>query len=392
MRNGWLVGLMVGACWVGQAWAQGEQWLQYRWSRMGEADYGGGSYQKLELVGVRPAGVGLPEFKSSEPLFAKWTSPLARNGYLWLALDRSRKNGPYDRLYIDANDDGQLSDEPAITPFESSRDYSQFGPVRVVFAGEEGPITYHLNVDCQRSGPERRDLYARSAGWYEGQITVAGAGKKCVLIDYNVNGTFNDKSSSGAVADRIVVGKEKGPTASAFVGNFLEVEGKLYRPEIARDGAFVKIAPASDVAFGAVRLPEGIGEFTAVGENGLFRRQPEGGITRLPVGQYAPYGWASQKKDIPGKKWKLEGSRFREGAGVFQVGAGLEASVTVGEPVKSVLAVQHRGKTHLFSQRLEGKYGESIDLTCGGNRPPAPRLHIKNRDGSYDRAFSFEYG
>ena len=35
---------------------------------------------------------------------------------------------------------------------------------------------------------------------------------------------------------------------------------------------------------------------------------------------------------------------------------------------------------------------ERIELTRNGSQPRAPKLHIKSKDGSYDRSFNFEYG
>ncbi len=48
--------------------------------------------------------------------------------------------------------------------------------------------------------------------------------------------------------------------------------------------------------------------------------------------------------------------------------------------------------THSFRHTLKGRAGERIELTRNGAQPRAPKLHIKGKDGIYDRTYSFEYG
>jgi len=81
--------------------------------------------------------------------------------------------------------------------------------------------------------------------------------------------------------DRIRIGK-KSVRDSLFVGNYIEIDDVLYRPEIASDGAYIKLSKAEDVKFGNIRLPKTITEFSAGGENGLFTLKPEKGTGSIP--------------------------------------------------------------------------------------------------------------
>jgi len=269
--------------------AQDEQWLQYHSERQAWRIVGDMGASNPKVVSEKPQGVELPDFKCDDPFFARWSSPMAASGGLWMAFDRQNKLGrPYDLLYIDSNGDGNLADESAIASYEvdyrSSR-RTTFGPIKLIFKGEDGPVTYHINVEFYNySG--RRNLYVRSAGWYEGTIDVAGAKKHCTLIDQNANGTFNDKSLEADKSDRIRIG-EKGSKDSLFVGNYIEIDDVLYRPEIARDGAYIKLSKAEDVKLGNIRLPETITEFSTGGENGLFTLKPEKGPAHCRWGDIA---------------------------------------------------------------------------------------------------------
>jgi len=371
------------------AFGQEEQRLQYQSSREALSILKDISSYYLKAIFETPEGVALPEFKEDKPLFYKWSSPMAKSGYLLIAVDCNEKGRAHDLLYIDSNGDGSLKDETAVEAYRTESQHSYFGPVKITFEGKDSPITYHLNFRlCDHS---ERPLMVSSAGWYEGTITVAGTKKHCVLIDYDVNGTFNDKSiKSFNKCDRIRVGEE-GTSNTRFVGNYIEIDGALYRLDVARDGACIKLTKAEDVVFGNIRLPETISEFAAGGENGLFILKPEKGAGKLPVGKYRVERWSIERKDEEGSNWKLEGKGFGD-RGVFDVNTEKETELAIGEPATSSLAVSEDSSGYSFNQGLNGQLGERIDLTCNGVRPSAPKLHIKSEDGEYDRTFAFEYG
>ena len=230
-----------------------------------------------------------------------------------------------------------------------------------------------------------------SGGWYEGDITVDGVKKHCVLFDFNANGTFNDKSLNARECDRIRIDKE-GVEGIRFVGNFIDVDGTLYRPEIARDGAFIKLMKANDVRTGEVRVPEAITRFTAGGENGLFILKPKKGIASLPVGTYRINEWMHERKDEQGTPWRLKGGGFFDKGLVIDVVADKAAELSIGEPVISTLSASSRQGTYRFRYNMAGRNGERIELTRNGARPRAPKLHIKSKDGTYDQTYSFQYG
>ncbi len=375
---------------VSQVSAQDEQWLQYHSSREAGRIFGEVRSQTMELSTQQPAGVKLPQFKGQNQLFAKWPTPMVKSGYLWIVLDRTHKQGPYDSLYIDSNGNGSLDDETAAVAYRMDQRIAYFGPVRVIFQVEDGPVTYHLNFRSYQYGTADNRLYISSGGWYEGDITVGGKKKHCVLFDYNVSGTFDDKSTNAGECDRIRIGKQGGQD-TLFTGNYIEVDKTLFWPEIARDGACLKLTKAENVSFGSVRLPETITQFSANGENGLFVLKPEKGVASLPVGKYRVYDWAVEQKDEKGTNWKLKGSNLRE-KGLFDITEGKQAVLSIGEPIVATLDASGREGTNSFRHSMKGRAGERIELTRNGAQPRAPKVHIKNADGTYDRTYSFQYG
>lgn len=366
--------------------AQDEQWLQYYCQREAGRIVGNIAETTPQITAERPQGVEMPQFAARMQLFAQWSTPMVKSGRLWISLDQSPESGLWDRLYIDSNSNNRLNDEKAVKAYGIRQYETLFGPVKVVFEGEDGPIVYHLNVRFYSSGQTRR-LYISSGCWYEGDITVAGTKKRCVLIDHNSNGTFDDKAFGSRDSDRIRIGK--GDTGC--VGNYVDIDGVLYNPQIARDGAYIKLAKAENVEFGKILLPETITEFSAGGENGLFTLKPEEGGASLPVGKYRIRDWIVERKDDQGRLWQLKGAGFTARSS-FEVNSAGQTELSMGEPVVSFVSARESNGTYSFSQELRGRLDERIELTRNGAQPQAPKLHIKNADGLYDRIYSFSYG
>jgi hypothetical protein len=388
MRNRTCILLAVGISLLvltSTAGAQDEQWLQYHSEREAQQIVGGMSSSRT-VTSNKPQDVKLPEFKTQQQFFIEWPTPMVKSGRLWIALDRTSEKGKWDRLFIDSNGNGHLDDEDAVTAYQTDQYYTYFGPVKVVFEAEDGPVTYHLNIRFYDYNEQNRRLYIYPGGWYEGEITVAGQKKNCMLLDYNLNGTFNDKSLQAGDSDRIRIGA-KGSEDTRFVGNYIEVGDVLYRTEIARDGAFVKLSSANDVKFGNIRVPETITEFSAGGENGQFTREMKNGVARLPVGKYCIDYWAIDRKDEKGKSWTMRGSSFSE-RGNFEVTEGAETTLEIGEPLTATLQVQLNGESYEFEKIMQGPLGEYVSLTSGGQEVRTMwKLAAKNKDGTFAKTY-----
>jgi hypothetical protein len=370
--------------------AQKEQWLDYHVSRDGRG------YRYLTLTTNAPPNVKLPKCVG-QPYFAQWTTPMDPAGR-WLCLDRTRKSGLYDRVYFDTTGNGRLDDKTPVGTARSDQYSAYFEPVRVVFKGEDGPITYHLIFRFMQYGDGEANLMSSSGGYYAGKVDMGGKKREIELIDENVNGTFNDRAAE--LGDSDGVGIDGDRLGERRLGKLLEVDGQFYAIEVARDGAFIKLQKAENVVLGPVRVAEGITEFVAFGENGHFVRKPAKGEFTLPVGQYRIQSWKIDRKDAKGAAWALSAYGFNESAG-FAVVAGKPVSLEVGEPMRAALQVDRptggpggRAPTNqlTFNLRFEGRYGESLQIMKGDQRPPGPRLALTSLDGSYRYTNTFEFG
>lgn len=374
--------LLAGMLAAASALAQPEQWLEYHTSNDGRA------YQRIELTTNPPPGVALPKL-NAPPYFARWKTPMDPAGGRWMCFDRTRRSGPYDRVFIDGTGNGRLDDKkPVQARIESNM--ALFPATPVVFQGPDGPITYHLVFRFYQFNEDQVELLAASGGWYEGTVNFDGAKKRVTLVDGNVNGTFNDMAADPYASDRVQVGGDK--VGERFLGKLLEVDGKFFNVEVARDGAFIKVQKAENIMLGSVRVPENISDFAAFGENGHFVRQPTNGEFTLPVGKYRMFHWTINRKGKNGAAWTLSGYNFPDTAS-FAVAAGTAATLDIGEPVKAVLKANPRTNRQItFSLNFVGHQKEAIEMLRGGQRPAGPKLTLANADGSVCGTSTFEFG
>lgn len=417
----WPVFVLAGLLACGNsAFAQQEQWLQYRTSADVYQSIGSSSGQMLSPQDQPPEGVALPKFISDKPVFMKWQPKVDQavldkaKGGVWMALDRSRKNGPYDRLYIDSNLDGSLADETPIKAAayqESDFPSEVFKLVKVTLPGIDGPTAYHLEILYQeysnppqppssQPGAMRRSARATAAGWYEGEITVDGKKHWCMLMDNNANGCFNDTGDDRAKCDVIRIGAKndrkfiedsQNDFTCRAVGQLIEIDGKLHSLKVASDGASVTIGPPT-LPIGGIRVPANISYLSVLGPQGQFVCQPRDGLAAVPAGTYKVDRYEVVATDSAGVKWQIREGR----AGYekpFAVAEGKEYALGIGEPFKAELNVSSTAAgQYSINQSLRSRNGDYVSLFRDGRQADTPKVHIKNADGSYDKTFTMEFG
>jgi hypothetical protein len=364
-----------------------EHWLEYRSAQLAQKEVSIIRTLMYDVSLEEPEGADLPEFVSKKPLYFKWQTPMADKGYIMMAFDRTRPGMQYDTLYIDSNGDGKLDEEP-VKAYEAAMPYGRFSPVRLVFNGDAGTTVYHLYI-CV-CGREKPHLHVGPACWYEGAASFDDKKTRCVLIDYNVNGIFNDKSRDPEQSDRIIIGAGKDEKVMS-VGNLVPVGNRFYEPRISRDGGLVDFAPAENVRFGRVVVPEGISKLSVAAVNGLFDIALADRTGSLPVGQYAVQKYTVECT-TDGTIWKAEAA-FGKNPYAVDIRENADTVLDIGEPFITKLDARQQGSSsYNFNQQLVGRKGETLKIRQNDREPPAPKLWITNDSGSYDRKYSFSYG
>jgi len=149
---------------------------------------------------------------------------------------------------------------------------------------------------------------------------------------------------------------------------------------------------AAGAGMGRLACKGEIDGFMVNRKNCFIRVATEADGVELPAGEYRMAGWEIEKKDKDGVLWKMTASVQAQDKGVFAIGQGQTTTLDVGEPVVATLTASKTRSGYVFGQGLAGRMGESISITRDGARPAPPKLHIRNKDGTWDKAFSFEYG
>ena len=147
----------------------------------------------------------------------------------------------------------------------------------------------------------------------------------------------------------------------------------------------------TDLPLGTVEISKGV-VIVVIGDNDehiTIERAEK--APQLPVGRYRIDYWTTERKDEDGNIWKLKGANLGK-KGVFDVIAGKEVKLSVGEPVIASLTASKRDSTYYLSHYLRGQLSETIEITKKGKRPGAPALQIGNADSSYHKTLTFEYG
>ena len=84
------------------------------------------------MTSEKPQGVELPDFKTEEPFFTSWSTTMVADGKLWVAVDRTSKQGRWDQLYIDSNVNCHLNDEKPVKAYRTDQYYTYFGFIRLM--------------------------------------------------------------------------------------------------------------------------------------------------------------------------------------------------------------------------------------------------------------------
>jgi len=363
--------------------------LEYVQSSQPHAFVRGLRTKSLELRPGPVDGVTLPDSDGSDALFAKWPTPLAPEGFLWVALTRQTKDGVYNTLSLDADGNGVLDDNETVTDGSANGGGARFERVPVTSHEQRDAAPYEITFRYARRDGESL-LYVWAGGWHEGTITVDGKEKFCAVVDNNANGRFDDRSIDFAECDLIQIA-ERGARDVCLVGEFIQVDEILYRLTVAPDGSYVALDSPGRVRFGALRVPEEITEIIVAGENGMLDLKPEEGVAEVPVGSYRVYQWIAERTDDNGDAWRLKAHSMGNPE-ILEVTASGEIRPNVGAPITSTLNVRSRDGVYRMSHVLQGQPGERIQLTRNGAALMPPKICICNAAGSYDRTFAFRRG
>ena len=355
-----------------------------------------------------------PTAISKHPLYGELS---IRTNRLWFRIDESKGDGKgYDRLIVDLNQNGDLTDDPVAARVEQPKPASAlnqpeialFGPIPVPDEKKIGtwrPIYFaqmYLYAKPADIAANRGNSYLGQlrfkAGWYlETTVDLDGVTRKVGIVDGNCNfrlGDFNQPTTyqNGTETNwyfqggdyflvaNDVSGKFEnsiGSSVSAPFGPLLYLGAKPYKAVLAADDKSLALetwtGPLAELAL----QPHGeqvsgiqVAWEAAPGEWQLLQPGVENGKAKVPSGNYRLYTCTLKVKTATGETMILSGYKrtpkdtIKAEAGVatpFKCGAPLEVKVT------SVRDTRNSGSTASDS-------GSFLDRFFGGSAGSEPVL------------------
>jgi hypothetical protein len=338
-----------------------------------------------------------------------------------LALDAdSKQAGGYNRLYFDANHNGDLTDDKPVSAIElnapagTGMAQSQFPRVDVQANDASGPAEYSFllgTLSRSTMGEAYTTVSLYSAAIREGYVTQGRKRTRLVLVDHNSNGRFNDAVSLRRMGNRIVpesgdlllVNPDTKDTLSGdatmgrdrcFVSKTVCIGKDFYRMEVSPAGDTVKLAP-TELAIGHVTNSNPA--YRAVVYSDTFGVMTIGGTKDqkipLPEGEWRLASYTIDATGFAGRARTAVTASFRGESAAVTVRKGETARLGFGAPFRAAVDASRQGTRVYLSLSILGAAGERCtSFYVNGGRPPEPLFVIKDKAGKVIHQGRFEYG
>jgi len=398
-------------------------------------------YQSFRGTSSKPAGEWkLPTLVSTKPLYQIVT--LGDRQYLFVVDQQKADDRFYNRLYFDANANGDLTDErPIDTGIDEDGAFTstKFPALDLTVTVGSKELPYRIAVDVERYSPGAiiraiasltgatvggTDVGVSSEFAYTGRFELAGKTYTVWLCDENVNGRFDDKltispdvaglrdepSLAGDTVYFSVDGQKESKPVGQYVSDFYVLGNQVF--DMAMNFADKKIVfTPHQGQTGQVRLPGSFEYMAMVTED---RKQsvsffkPEA-LVPVPAGTYRLVEYSLERKDEQGDLWHLEANGHRD-MPPLAVAAGQETAWTLCEPLNALVVIMDKQpRKRWFGPpevsldfKVLGAGGERItDVDCrekagtpesASTRPPRPSFKVIKPDGEVVAQGRFEYG
>jgi len=377
-----------------------------------------------------------PKYRSRMPIYAVATLGNDGDNRYTVVVDESGGTGRgYDILYVDRNNNENLTDDPRIVGRirrqGTSSTTGNFGPVGVMVEYDDRTVPYYFSVSYQRYGGqsirrgarfvENMNLSLQPSGYYAGVVSFGGSKHRIAVIDFNSNGLFNEyfKPRSGvagsggsfyAIGDQILIdANSDGRFERGYPNNkelypyakYVQVDGKWCSLDIAPRGGKVEVRNPS-MKLGTIRIPAQLGSCSLqlVSVNGILKFEETGNEFQVPTATYQFYGHTMEVKHSSGN-WRYD-TRGTASGKKFEVAEDTVLPLRFGPPLLLNLSYSTRGPggtqpkagdTIQLSLTFSGQGGEQYtNIMKNGTRPPAPTYKIVDEAGKIVDKGTFEYG
>jgi len=265
----------------------------------------------------------------------------------------------YNRLYFDANHNGDLTDDKVIEAaslpnrvLPANYRMFEFPRVDITLDVDGTPVDYafflrgHVNASRDYS---YAIVQINSAAYREGDITLDGKKRHVVLIDFNSNGRFDDEISisknimrSGGQlypeqGDMLLIDPDQGnrgytspyeATSNSYqhyVSKMVNIDGRYYNLKISPAGDKLTLTPSS-TPLGKITNPNGRFNAVIYGDNGFLKISGEKDTPiSIPEGQWKLLSYTIDLTNVPEpSKPEEKKDDAKENSGLLALGKVLE--------------------------------------------------------------------
>jgi hypothetical protein len=383
------------------------------------------------------------------------TGMLARAKQWLVGGKKMMKVVSYERLYFDANHNGDLTDDKVIEA-QSTQRYStsyitcSFPSVDVKIEVNGTKLSYAFTLRVY-SNASTNFSYANAslnaAAYREGEMVIDGKKRRIVVVDFNSNGRFDDPTtvdSNTRLADGTVyptqgdmlyiIDPEMKASASSnpydpsansdqhFVGKLVNVDGRFYDLKVSPSGVSLALNPSTSPT-GYVTNPNKGYRAIVYGEQGFLKVvSDETGKAPMPVGEWQLASYTIYKDEsaepekgaaeqesllgaiasaltdsarISGPRITLVSARAKRDYPAVRVTQDKTVELPFGEPYRAVVVAQYpqAKRTVSLGLSLVGNAGEICSsMLVNGRQPGKPEFTITTEKGEVVDSGSFEYG
>lgn len=353
-----------------------------------------------------------PQYKSGSRALAYVTMAIGDSvdSLICGALDGSSANAT-DTLYLDANNNGDLTDD-GVFPLKKSNPSPggvlRSDPVKVLakyFSGMERNVRVIL---CVSPVQDERGNLERFYGWtmadhMEGRIDI---GKTSVLVGlYDApgerkgpNGCFGDMGIDHLRIDLNRDGKLDDPAEDFILSKVFGFDGKLWNIRTDSEAGDISVSPCElltgnilvKVQLTQGRLTRGTARITASEGYQFACELVKGQTVLVPEGAYRLASTDCVATDAAGQTWS-----FGFGSKNSIVVSAASTTATIGAPIKvepQLSGILKRGKTITVSTRITGASGEEYTAFACNGQPRTPHVRITNGQGTAVSEGDMRYG
>jgi hypothetical protein len=331
----------------------------------------------------------------------------------------------YNRLYFDANRNGDLTDDKVIEaePLPQGVNYPPsyarltFPRVDITIDADGAPVEYaffltgyvNANPNYTYAG-----VQINSAAYREGDITLDGKKRHLVLIDFNSNGRFDDeikisdsiRRSGGQLypeqgdmllvdPNQVVAGYSSpyDPSTNSYqhyVSKMVDIDGRYYSLKISPAGDKITLEP-STTPLGKITNPNA--RFSAViyGGNGFLKINGDKDMpVSVPEGEWKLLSYTIDLTNVPEpakpeEKKEEKKDETKEKSALSALGNALESvlggGATAAQPAVRRITFVTAGGTAKYKP-VTVKGGETVDFPFGP--PYKPYVSVNYFQGAGD--------